>query len=261
MRLFSFPALQTNYFWLLQPDDNSANAYIFDPGDAEPVRQQLKQHELTLAGIVVTHHHWDHTDGIDDLLTDFNVPVYGPSSPKIPQITHPLKGGDTLALGPLTLEVLDTPGHTLEHIAYFLPNSEPPRLFSADNIFGAGCGRMFEGSAEQFVNSLQQLCQLPPDTLICCSHEYTIDSIQFALSVEPNNLELRKRQEEEKRKRAQRLPTIPSSLALELATNPFLRTTEVEVIASAEHYSGRRLTSESEVFAAIRHWKDNFGKN
>ncbi len=261
MRLFSFPALQTNYFWLLQPDDDSNKAYIFDPGDAAPVRRQLNEHKLELAGIVITHHHWDHTDGINDLLQDFPVPVYGPKSVKIPQVTHTLKGGDTLRLGSVELNVQDTPGHTLDHITYYLGHSEPPRLFSADNIFGAGCGRMFEGSSEQFLNSLKQLAQLPPDTLVCCSHEYTLDNIEFALAVEPNNAALRQRQQNEEAKRAQGLATVPSTLELELATNPFLRTDQPEVITSAERHSGRRLTNESDVFATLRQWKDGFRKN
>ncbi|UTF60581.1 hydroxyacylglutathione hydrolase [Gilvimarinus sp. DA14] len=260
MRLFCFPALQTNYFWLLQPDPDSNKAYIFDPGDAAPVRQQLREHGLELAGIVITHHHWDHTDGIDPLLEYKPVPVYGPSSRKIPQVTHTLQDGDTLVLGELKLQVIATPGHTLEHIAYYLPG-QPPRLFSADNIFGAGCGRMFEGTPDQFLNSLKRLSELPPETLICCSHEYTVDNIHFALTVEPGNQALRDRKQREEAKRARQLPTIPTTLQLELATNPFLRTAQSEVKASAERHLGRSLNSESEVFAAIRAWKDSFVKN
>ncbi|HEY7883844.1 MAG TPA: hydroxyacylglutathione hydrolase [Cellvibrionaceae bacterium] len=195
MKISMIPALKTNYFWLVQPNRQRAEAYIFDPGDEPPVTRALQTLGLNLAGIIITHHHWDHTDGIAALLARFNVPVYGPDSERIPSITQPLNSGDTLNLPDFALQVLATPGHTLDHIAYVHTDETGlTHLFSADNIFGAGCGRRFEGSAEVYYRSLRKLAELPPTTLIYCSHEYTLDNIRFALQVEPDNQALQERQ-------------------------------------------------------------------
>lgn len=260
VRLYCLPALKTNYFWLLQPDEQVPEAYIFDPGDAAPVRDALQKHRLTLSGIVVTHHHWDHTDGIDSLLSAHPVPVYGPKSERIPQVTHTLSEGDTLTLGRLEFQVLATPGHTLDHIAFLLPRrgEQPASLFSADNIFGAGCGRMFEGEPEVFLKTLKRLASLEAETRIYCSHEYTLANIAFALAVEPENAALQRRRDSEQARRDQSEPTVPLTLALELATNPFLRTDQPAVAAAAETHAGATLATEAEVFAEIRRWKDHF---
>jgi len=259
MVIYSVPALQTNYFWLVQPRPEQSQAYIFDPGDAEPVMRALKEHDLTLAGIIITHHHWDHTDGIAPLLKRFSVPVYGPRSERIPTVTHFLGDGDQLDLRHWSLEVMTTAGHTLDHLAYLYRDARGKHhLFSGDTIFGAGCGRRFEGSPEAFYQSLQKLAALPPGTLIYASHEYTVDNIRFALAVEPGNAALQARFVRTQQLRAEGHPTLPTRLEWELATNPFLRCRQPEVRRAAEKQAGRSLSSEVEVFDVLRTWKDDF---
>ncbi|WP_041523196.1 hydroxyacylglutathione hydrolase [Gilvimarinus agarilyticus] len=262
MQIYGLPALETNYFWLLQPDSSQPDAYIFDPGDAQPVRRALKQHRLSLKGIVLTHHHWDHTDGIDALLEHSQVPVYGPRSDRIPQVTHPLADGDEVQLGETRWQVLATPGHTLDHVVYYRADAEPHGvLIAGDTLFAGGCGRMFEGTPDVFINSLTALARLPAQTTVYCSHEYTLANLNFALAVEPDNQALIERIATERTKREQQLPTIPSNMALELSTNPFLRCSEPQVISSAAAYSGRSLSSAEDVFAVLRQWKNDFPSN
>jgi hydroxyacylglutathione hydrolase len=259
MRIYGLPALDSNYFWLVQPEPQKPAAYIFDPGDAAPVQTALQQHQLTLAGIVLTHHHWDHTDGIDALLQDNAVPVYGPASERIAQVSHPLAEGDTLELGDGRWQVLASPGHTLEHIVYYHPTALGSGvLVAGDTLFAAGCGRMFEGTPEMFWHSLQTLAQLPAETQMYCSHEYTLANLAFAQAVEPDNPDIAARLTRERQKREQGRPTLPSSIGLEQATNPFLRCQHAAVVASASAFSGQTLRSPSEVFAVLRAWKDTF---
>lgn len=257
MIIHAIPALETNYFWLLQPNSASLNVYILDPGDHKPIIEIITQKQLKLQGIIITHHHWDHTDGIDALLQYYPVPVYGPDSDKILQITQTLHGGGRLVLPELTLEVIATPGHTLDHIAYLYRNElGPDYLFSADNIFAAGCGRLFEGTPAQFFLTLQSLAALPQETLVYCSHEYTLNNLAFAKILEPNNQGIVARIEDAKRKRALNIPTIPTTIALELATNPFLRCHTPAVKQAAEAHFKTSFSNEVAVFAAIREWKN-----
>lgn len=259
MVIYSLPALKTNYFWLVQPRPDQPRAYIFDPGDEPPVTRALQEHGLELAGIIITHHHWDHTDGIAPLLQRFPVPVYGPFSDRIPAITHRLADGETLPLPDFHLEVIATPGHTLDHIVYLHRDGrEQSHLFSADNIFAAGCGKRFEGSTEVYYRSLQKLAALPPRTIIYASHEYTRDNIRFALAVEPDNAALRAREEEVRNLRARGQATLPTRLDIELATNPFLRCRQPAVWRAAEERAGHPLASPAEVFDVLRTWKDAF---
>ncbi|HTF85872.1 MAG TPA: hydroxyacylglutathione hydrolase [Cellvibrio sp.] len=256
LTVYSIPALESNYFWLLQPVPEEPDAYILDPGDAQPVMDCLHQHQLRLAGIIITHHHWDHTDGIDELLAHFPVPVYGPDSRRIPQVTHNLQDGDTLELPGLRLEVLAVPGHTLDHLAYLHTDSRPAKLFCGDSLFAGGCGRMFEGQPEQMLASLNKLAALPEDTLVYCSHEYTLPNLQFALKVEPDNKALTDRLQTVQQIRQQHLSTLPSTIAIERRTNPFLRCHLPAIKAAAEQHIGSTLTSDASVFAVIRRWKD-----
>ena len=256
LTVYSIPALESNYFWLLQPVPEKPDAYILDPGDAQQVLDCLRRHQLNLAGIIITHHHWDHTDGINDLLAQFPVPVYGPDSQRIPQVTHKLHGGDTLELPDLQLDVLAVPGHTLDHLAYLHTDSEPTKLFCGDSLFAGGCGRMFEGQPEQMLASLNKLAVLPENTLIYCSHEYTLANLQFALKIEPDNKALTDRLQQTQQLRQQHLSTLPSTIALERRTNPFLRCHLPTVKAAAERHVGTLLTSDADVFGAIRRWKD-----
>lgn len=252
IKINPLPIYSDNYIWLIQFGDHQVVAV--DPGDAAPVQQALQQHGLQLAAILVTHNHWDHINGIETLLQQHQVPVYGPASGQTPGLTHPCKAGEQIQIGELNLEVMDVPGHTRDHIAYYGHQS----LFCGDTLFAAGCGRLQGGSAEQLYNSLNKIAKLPINTNIYCSHEYTLDNLKFAQAVEPDNHQTRQRIATETEKRQQGQPTLPSKLQLELATNPFLRCQSNTVKTSAERFSTKTLASPAEVFKTLRHWKDGF---
>lgn len=256
LNIYPIPALDSNYFWLIQPSQVDQSAYILDPGDADPVLAELRNRQLTLAGIIITHHHWDHTNGINELLNHYPVPVYGPDSPRIPQITHKLFEGDILDLPGLQLDVIEVPGHTLDHIAYLDKGSRPAKLFCGDTLFAGGCGRMFEGQPEQMLNSLRKLATLPEDTLIYCSHEYTLQNLQFALMLEPDNETLKSRLDHVEYLRLHDQSTLPTNIGIEKRTNPFLRCHLPAIKKMAEKYATATLNSDASVFAAIRRWKD-----
>jgi hydroxyacylglutathione hydrolase len=247
------PALRDNYIWALHDD---RHAVVVDPGEAEPVLAFLKKRNLKLSAILCTHHHNDHTGGIAELCEVYNVPVYAPRAENIPGTTQALEDGDTVRLPKLdaALKVIDVRGHTRGHIAYVGDGF----VFCGDTLFGCGCGRLFEGTAEQLFTSLQRLAQLPDDTRVCCAHEYTETNIRFALACEPDNPRLRKRAGEARALRAAAMPTVPSTIALEKATNPFLRCDQEEIIHSAEQFSGADISGELAVFTALRKWKDHF---
>lgn len=234
---------------------------VVDPGDATPVIATLLQQKLTLCGILITHHHWDHTGGIPELMLyqhqkhpEIPLPIYGYYHEPVPHITHPLKDNEVLILDTIgiSFQIIYIPGHTLGHIAYYGDN----QLFCGDTLFTAGCGRLFEGTAEQMYQSLSRIKELPEDTLIYCGHEYTEANLRFALMVEPQNSEIVKRMEHVQSLRAQHKPTVPSTLGLELQTNPFLRTNHPEVKHSAESYIGHPLSTEPETLATLRLWKN-----
>ncbi len=261
MKISAIAALESNYYWLLEPEVGQGWGYLVDVGDAEPVLRTLEHRQVALRGVIVTHHHWDHTDGLEQLLRHHPVPVYGPHSERIPQITHPLAGGDRLQLPGIDFEVLAIPGHTLDHLAYLhRPAHGVPLLFCGDTLFAAGCGRLFEGTPAQMLTSLNTLAALPDDTLIYCGHEYTLANLAFAAAVEPDNPAIAARRRDAQRLRDQGLPTLPSTLAQEKASNPFLRCHLTSVAASAARHLGQcdPLDSAVEVFAAIRRWKDSF---
>lgn len=250
----AIPTLETNYVWLLT--GAARRAYIVDPGEAGPVLARLQQDQKELAGILITHHHWDHTDGLEEILAHMPVPVYGPSS--VPEVSHPLAEGDPLVLDQVTFEVIAVPGHTLDHIAYFAPgqNAQAPVIFCGDALFAGGCGRLFEGTPEQALHSLKKLTRLPPETQVYCAHEYTLANLQFAHKVEPANAAVVQRQVREEQRLARTGRTLPAVMADELVTNPFLRCAQTSIKSQVEAHSGRTLTSETEVFAALRRWKD-----
>jgi hydroxyacylglutathione hydrolase len=250
------PAFQDNYIWQLV-DTGHKSCLVVDPGDARPVLARLKQQGLRLAAILITHHHADHTGGISTLLQQHPVPVYGPASEAINGITHPLKEGDRIQALGCSFQILELPGHTLGHIAYFSENfTAQPILFCGDTLFAGGCGRLFEGTPLQMHESLQKLAALPGNTGVYCTHEYTESNLHFALQVEPGNTQLRARLEKVQRLRAGGRCTLPSSIADELATNPFLRTRHAAVIAAAEQRTPQRHPPPEEVFRIIRNWKD-----
>ena len=245
------PAFEDNYLWLLV---HGAYAAVVDPGDAQPVLRYLAQHQLTLCAILCTHHHADHVGGNRELLARFPVPVYGPAHEKIPGMTQAVSEGDCVRLPELNLEltVIDVPGHTAGHVAYYGAES----LFCGDTLFACGCGRLFEGTPQAMHQSLSKLARLPDATLVYCAHEYTLDNIRFAKVVEPDNPNLLQREIDDRNSRAKRQPTVPSRLELEKRTNPFLRSAVPAVIAAAQRYAGRALHEPWQVFAVVRAWKD-----
>ncbi|GDX59988.1 hydroxyacylglutathione hydrolase [Nitrosomonadaceae bacterium] len=246
-------AFTDNYIWIIH---NHRHAAVVDPGDAVPVLDFLRHEDLQLVAILNTHHHNDHVGGNAALLKEFSVPVYGPAQESIPTVTHPLSEGDSVHLVELALalKVIDIPGHTAGHIAYYGANL----LFCGDTLFACGCGRLFEGTAQQMYSSLQKLAILPDATQVYCGHEYTLANIHFAKAVEPGNPALSKLESEMKSLLAQGIPTLPSTIIRENATNPFLRCNQLEIIQSAGSYVGSSLTDPVSIFAAIRNWKNDF---
>ncbi|WP_199608632.1 hydroxyacylglutathione hydrolase [Flocculibacter collagenilyticus] len=247
-------AFSDNYIWCLI---NNNNAVVVDPGDAKPVLQFLQEEQLTLTAILVTHHHWDHTDGIEALLTAYpGITVYGPYNPSIDGLTHRLKEHDEIEIKSIeaSFKILEVPGHTLDHIAYF----DSTNLFCGDTLFSGGCGRLFEGTPEQMHHSLTKLTQLPDSTKVYCTHEYTKANLMFALAVEPNNAALSDYRDQVVELRNKEVPTLPSNIKLEKEINPFLRSAISSIKEHCEQHTGHELNSEIAVFAATRKWKDNF---
>lgn len=249
-------AFRDNYIWVIH---NQNHAAVIDPGIASPVIEYLQSKKLQLSAILITHHHHDHTGGNAELLQSFDVPVYGPLNESIATVSHPLCEGDQVNLEEMSLNlmVLDTPGHTRGHIAYY--GSNPYNLvFCGDTLFACGCGRVFEGTAQQMYQSLQKLSQLPNDTLVFCTHEYTLGNIQFAKVVDQNNSRLTEFEIAAQALRSQNIPTIPTSLTQEKEINPFLRCGQQGIVNSTKNYSGKSLPTPIEVFAVLREWKNNF---
>ncbi|MBS1139079.1 MAG: Beta-lactamase-like protein [Proteobacteria bacterium] len=258
------PAFKDNYIWLLT---QGKRAYVVDPGDAAPVQARLEADGLTLEGILITHHHADHQGGVAELKARWQAEVYAPGNESITGCTCPLSGGESLDVLGQNVKVMAVPGHTLGHLAYYVPGA----LFCGDTLFGAGCGRLFEGTPAQMSASLDSIAALPDDTLIYCAHEYTEMNLRFARAVEPENPALLARVAKVAALREAGLPSVPSTLAEEKATNPFLRCQEAAVVeAGLEHViSGRNGNaaqgamaihdhSKTEIFAAIRSWRNSF---
>ena len=253
IRVEPIPAFRDNYIWALT---DGRLAAIVDPGDAAPVLAYLAKNKLELVAILATHHHADHVGGVADILLRHPVTVFGPRRENIPTVTHPLAEGDEIELPQLGVRfrVFDIPGHTRGHIAYYGANC----LFCGDTLFACGCGRLFEGTPAQMAASLAKLAALPDETRVFCGHEYTLANIAFAKAVEPGNAALLARETEERKKRDRGLPTLPSRIGSEKATNPFLRAAVPAVAIAAEQHAGRTLGNAIEVFAALREWKNAF---
>lgn len=254
------PALDSNYFWVIQPDAQSPQAFIVDPGAAAPVADYLAQHSLHLAGILITHHHRDHVGGLVELTRNRDIPVYGPVSSRIAGITQPLLAGDLVTLGRIQLQVIAVPGHTLDHIAYWWAgdDSQPPSLFCGDALFAGGCGKRYEGSAETMWQSLERLAALPDTTRIYCAHEYTFNNLRFALSLEPDNAALQERFSHIREKLKHQAITLPSQMGEEKRTNPFLRCHLPALRSVAENYLGHPCATAAEVFGILRQMKDEW---
>lgn len=253
--IIPIPAFTDNYIWTIV-HQNSRYAVIIDPGDAEAVIAAVDQLKLIPAYVLVTHHHGDHTAGVNALQSYYSLPTYGPNNPKIAGIDHPLHHHDRLALPKLALsfQIYATPGHTLDHIVY----RNEQWLFCGDTLFSAGCGRLFEGSVAQMYQSLKSLARLPDDTAVYCTHEYTLANLKFARTVEPDNPQIQDYFAEMQEKCAKKAPTLPSSIGIEQKINPFLRCEIPNVHRAAEYHAQKRLYTPIEVFAVLRYWKDNF---
>ena len=261
LKVFPVPAFNDNYLWVI---DDGQFAAVVDPGDAGPVIAYLEAQSLTLTTILITHHHGDHVGGIEDLLArypDNAIRVTGPANEDIPACNSKLREGDAvrLAAPAIAFEVIDVPGHTAGHIAYYSVAAD--WLFCGDTLFAGGCGRLFEGTAKQMQHSLAKLRALPPHTEFFCAHEYTLANLRFALAVEPNNIALQKRIEADTTTRARGEPTLPSTIGVERETNPFLRWDTQDVKLAAQRASSGKIgpnTAPHLVFGAIREWKNHF---
>jgi hydroxyacylglutathione hydrolase len=258
LKIEALPAFTDNYIWMLQDAQRRLCAAV-DPGDAGPVQAWLEAHpDWRLTDILVTHHHHDHVGGVQQLKTRHGAKVHGPATENIPVMDEALVDGQRILVLGHELEVIDVPGHTRGHIAYFHADTQEPWLLSGDTLFAGGCGRLFEGTAAQMFNSLQRLAALPMNTRVYCTHEYTLSNLRFAQAVEPDNPDIADRLEQIIRLREAKRITLPSDLRTEQATNPFLRSAEPAVASAASRHAGRPLGTAENVFAALRAWKDSF---
>jgi len=261
MTVSPIAAFDDNYIWAIHNGTSNGDAkdvVLVDPGDADPVMAAMRQNGWKLRAILLTHHHYDHIGGVEELtqlFDDGDIPVYGPTYESIKEVTHPLVEGDQIDFDDMGihLKVLDTPGHTRGHICYYGNNT----LFSGDTLFAAGCGRIFEGTAAQMYESLEKIRTLPETTQIYCAHEYTLQNLGFARIVESDNRDIIERLKRVKNLRSQDKPSVPSTLAEELQTNPFLRSQQTVLVQNASLFAQRALIEPAEVFAVVRRWKDS----
>lgn len=250
------PAFNDNYIWALASPGSNEVAVI-DPGDADKVNQYLKKNGLQLSAILITHHHDDHTGGVNQLKSEHNATVYGPHNSPFEGLEVTLKQGDQVELFGQSLQVHEVPGHTLDHISYYLDGTQP-QLFCGDTLFLAGCGRLFEGSAEQMHKAMEYFRSLPDITKIYCTHEYSLANLAFAAAVEPSSSAIQAATIQCNQLRQAGKPTLPTDIATEKQINPFLRYGETTVKQSAEQFSNTSLATEVAVFGAIREWKNSF---
>lgn len=255
MNLIPLPAFNDNYIWMLH---DGQRALVVDPGDAQVVFEATQNLGVQLEAILVTHHHRDHTGGVAELREATGARVFGPLLEQVPEPLTRLSGGDVIELLGWHLQVIDVPGHTAGHIAFYTePEDQDPLLFCGDTLFSAGCGRLFEGTPAQMLNSLGKLAALPKHTRVCCAHEYTASGLVFAHAVEPDNQDVISHQASVHRLREQQLPSLPSSIGLEQAINPFLRTHLPGVVRAVQQFD-TTAQDPVRVFAALRTWKNQF---
>ncbi len=258
--MIPLPAFSDNYVWLLH---DGRQALVVDPGDAQPIFDALQREGLQLAAILVTHHHADHVGGVDALRDATGARAWGPARENIPEPLTRLNDGDTVDVMGFHFEVIDVPGHTSGHIAYYCADAaangvDAPLLFCGDTLFSGGCGRLFEGTPAQMLASLDRLAALPGNTRVCCAHEYTLSNLKFSRAVEPVNAELINYTSRCETLRAAGTPTLPSTIAQEKAVNPFLRSREADVIDAARAHDAPNAIGEVGVFAVLRQWKNEF---
>ena len=249
------PIFEDNYIWLIL-NLTKDKVIAVDPGDAYPLIDYLTSNQMKLEAILITHHHRDHTNGINELKKRFDVNVYGPQVENIDGVTNPVAEGSQIEFPFLgaSFTVMDIPGHTRGHIAYYVPGF----LFCGDTLFSAGCGRLFEGTAAEMYRSLQKIAALPLDIKLYCTHEYTLQNLKFARLIEPNNVEIQNKINRVLALRATHRPSLPALLSEELTINPFLRCHLDDIVANAEKQAGFKLNSPTEVFKTLREWKDGF---
>jgi hydroxyacylglutathione hydrolase len=256
MKIQSIKAFSDNYIWLVSTNEGNL---VIDPGDSQPVIDFLSQKNITLTDILLTHHHYDHVGGVAGLKKNMLGYVYGPNNPQIEGVNNHLIEGNIFKSCGLNFEVIEIPGHTLDHIAYFINGPKQPVLFCGDTLFSGGCGRVFEGTYDQMYESLMKLRQLPENTLVYCGHEYTLNNLKFAEAVEPNNQAILSYIAtcEEKLKKFQ--TTLPSNIKLELQINPFMRCDNMDLRqAIAKKFDGYENITDSRIFEYLRVWKDSF---
>ena len=256
LKITPLHAFDDNYIWCIETQE-SDHFVVVDPGDASVVKSYAVKIQKKLSAILVTHHHGDHTGGVAELAAHYSdIPVYGPENSPYQGITHTLKEDSNVNILGVNFNVMEIPGHTLDHIAYF--NHQQEILFCGDTLFLAGCGRVFEGTPKQMHHSLSKIMELPPTTRAYPTHEYSLANLEFAMAVDENNAALKLVQKKCKDKRSASQVTLPTTLAQEAAINPFLRVDNKAVIASANKYKANELHHPSEVFAALRQWKNDF---
>lgn len=251
------PAFQDNYIWMLHHAGRN-ETWVVDPGDAAPVEAALQKHGRALDGILITHHHPDHVGGLPQLTAKREIPVLGPANPEIQHLTRTYGQGDRLEVLGEPVQVFETPGHTLDHICFFFGAHQPPLLFCGDTLFAAGCGRLFEGTPAQMLDSLNQLAALPAETLLHCAHEYTLANLRFAQAVEPDSAAIAARIDACQSLREAGEPTLPCPISVELETNPFMRSSAPGVREAASARGVEAPEDPVQVFASIRGWKDQF---
>ena len=255
LKIIPLPAFTDNYIWAIVYGNSCV---VVDPGDSSPVFEFLESNNLELESILITHHHFDHTGGMLALAKKYDCPVYGPEGDHIEGLTSKVSEGDEITIFNFEFKIFETPGHTLDHIAYFHSSDIGSYLFCGDTLFSGGCGRLFEGTAEDMFSSLNKFISLPNETLVFCAHEYTQNNLKFALSINPRNLDLIKYSKKVNELRSNSEITLPSNIGLEKKINPFFLLSDKEILKNSEQFISGKISNSIESLAAIRSMKDSF---
>ena len=246
-------AFTDNYIWLVSTNEGSI---VIDPGESKNIQKLIDNKTIDLKGILITHHHYDHTNGLSELVKINELEVYGPVN-NIDGINHRLTDKDKISIIGIDFDVMSIPGHTLDHIGFYSANANNPILFCGDTLFAGGCGKIFEGTYEQMFHALKKITKLPTNTNIYCGHEYTLSNLKFALEADDSNKELIEEFKKVENKINSNIPSLPTTLDKELKVNPFLRCDNIN-IQNKIIEKFKVSNNELEVFTALRKWKDNF---